>query len=190
MDWLVQLDERCFLAINSHGGAALDILFVAISQLGQGIALAALVLGPMALLDRRRLRAHLLPIVLSVGIGAIAVEGAKWAVDRDRPARHFSSRDHGGARARMPAAALYRRSFPSGHAQAAAGAATYVALLYPALTLPAAALALLICLSRVYLGVHFPLDVLAGAAVGVGFSVAGFMLRARSSPRPEDLGRG
>jgi undecaprenyl-diphosphatase len=185
MDWLLQLDERLFLAVNSRGTSALDILFILITQLGRGIALAALVLGPMALLDRKRLRAHLVPLVLSVGIGALAVEGTKWAVDRDRPARHFASSAHGAARVRMPAAQLYRRSFPSGHAQSAVGAATYVALLYPALALPAAALALLVCLSRVYLGVHFPLDVLAGALVGVGFSVLGFVVQARRRRRTE-----
>ena len=58
-------------------------------------------------------------------------------------------------------------SFPSGHAATAFAAAGVVAIRYPALRVPLLALAALIALSRVYLGVHYPLDVLAGAALGL-----------------------
>jgi undecaprenyl-diphosphatase len=80
----------------------------------------------------------------------------------------------------MPVASLYERSFPSGHAQAAFGTATYVSLVYPRLAVPAAVVAVLIGVSRIYLGVHFPIDVLAGALLGIGFSVCGFLLRRRA----------
>jgi undecaprenyl-diphosphatase len=65
-------------------------------------------------------------------------------------------------------------SMPSGHATTAAAAATAVAFLYPELRLPAVVLAALICLSRVYLGVHFVSDVVVGALLGaaIGASVA------------------
>jgi undecaprenyl-diphosphatase len=178
MQPLVHLDERVFLAINGRGGPALDTFFVIVTNLGRGVSLALLVLGAMALFDRRRLRLHVVAMVLSVGIGALAVEGVKWVVDRDRPGRHFAAAgDHGGVAVRMPAAKLLRRSFPSGHAQSAFGAATYVALLYPVLAVPVLVVAALIGVSRIYLGLHFPLDVLVGALCGVAFSVVGFRLR-------------
>ena len=65
-------------------------------------------------------------------------------------------------------------SFPSGHAMTAFAVAAAVALLAPRLRWPVLGLATLIGFSRVYLGVHFWLDVLAGAALGVaiGLSVA------------------
>ncbi len=65
-------------------------------------------------------------------------------------------------------------SFPSGHAMTAFAAAGAVAVLAPRLRWPVLALAALIGFSRVYLGVHFWLDVLAGAALGlvVGVGVA------------------
>ena len=57
-------------------------------------------------------------------------------------------------------------SFPSGHAMTAFAVAGAVALLAPRLRWPVLALASVIAFSRVYLGVHFWLDVLAGAVLG------------------------
>ena len=57
-------------------------------------------------------------------------------------------------------------SFPSGHAMSAFAVATAIAVLSPRLRLPMVAVADLIAFSRVYLGVHFLLDVLVGARSG------------------------
>ena len=77
-------------------------------------------------------------------------------------------------------------SFPSGHAMTAFAVAGAVALLAPRLRAPVLALAALIAVSRVYLGVHFWIDVLAGAALGlaVGLCVA-WPLRASGGRRPD-----
>lgn len=58
-------------------------------------------------------------------------------------------------------------SFPSGHAASAAAFATGVAMEMPVLALPVGALAAGVIASRVVTGVHYPSDVLAGAALGV-----------------------
>ncbi|MEU3829975.1 phosphatase PAP2 family protein [Streptomyces sp. SID486] len=65
-------------------------------------------------------------------------------------------------------------SFPSGHAASAAAFATGVALESPAWGAAVAPVAASVAASRVYTGVHFPSDVLAGAALGVG---AAFLVR-------------
>jgi undecaprenyl-diphosphatase len=62
-------------------------------------------------------------------------------------------------------------SFPSGHAMTAFAVAGAIALLAPRLRWPVLGLAALIGFSRVYLGVHFWLDVLAGAALGMTIGV-------------------
>jgi undecaprenyl-diphosphatase len=67
-------------------------------------------------------------------------------------------------------------SFPSGHTLHAVMAAVVVAHLLPVLTAGFTALAALIGLSRVVLGVHFPSDVAAGAALGTVFAVVAAML--------------
>ncbi|WP_333764064.1 bifunctional phosphatase PAP2/diacylglycerol kinase family protein [Streptomyces sp. IBSBF 2390] len=65
-------------------------------------------------------------------------------------------------------------SFPSGHAASAAAFATGVALESPSWGAVVAPVAFSVAASRVYTGVHFPSDVLAGAALGVG---AAFLVR-------------
>jgi membrane-associated phospholipid phosphatase len=62
-------------------------------------------------------------------------------------------------------------SFPSGHAMSAFAVAGAIAVLSPRLRWPVLAVAAVIAFSRVYLGVHFWLDVLAGAGLGMTIGV-------------------
>ncbi|MEU9455014.1 phosphatase PAP2 family protein [Streptomyces sp. NPDC048277] len=78
-------------------------------------------------------------------------------------------------------------SFPSGHAASAAAFVTGVALESPAWGAVVAPVAFSVAMSRVYTGVHFPSDVLAGAALGAGVAFAVRELvptRAQTGPPP------
>jgi len=72
-------------------------------------------------------------------------------------------------------------AFPSGHASVSFACATVIAWASPRLALPAYVLAAAIAFSRVYVGVHWPLDVLGGAALGT--LVATALLRLARDPR-------
>ena len=64
-------------------------------------------------------------------------------------------------------------SFPSGHTAASFAVATVLVMRAPKkLSIPAAVLAVIISLSRLYVGVHYPTDVLGGVFIGILCGVA------------------
>jgi membrane-associated phospholipid phosphatase len=73
-------------------------------------------------------------------------------------------------------------SFPSGHASTAFAAATVIALFHPRLRIPVLAIAALVAASRVYLGVHFTVDVLVGAGLGAALGAALVVAARRFEP--------
>ena len=66
-------------------------------------------------------------------------------------------------------------SFPSAHATSSLAAATAMGRVAPAARLPLYSLAALVCVTRPYLGMHYPSDVLGGVALGLvlGWAVPG-----------------
>jgi membrane-associated phospholipid phosphatase len=98
--------------------------------------------------------------VLGAATGPAAVlinYGVKVTIGRERPLIE----DHPPL-ARAPS----KLSFPSAHATSSFAAATAFGRVEPRTRLPLYALALGICVSRPYLGMHYPSDVLAGVVVG------------------------
>jgi membrane-associated phospholipid phosphatase len=82
-------------------------------------------------------------------------------------------------------------SFPSGHAMSAFATAAAVAVLAPRLRVPVLALAAVIAFSRVYLGVHFWIDILVGAALGAAIgTLVAIALRGAVSKRQAGAGSG
>jgi undecaprenyl-diphosphatase len=100
----------------------------------------------------------------------------KPLVDRSRPPQAIGL----DALVGVPGSA----SFPSGHAMTAFATAGAVAVLAPRLRWPMVAVAAVIAFSRVYLGVHFWLDVLVGSALGLAVALlASAGLRSVVRPR-------
>ena len=113
-------------------------------------------------------------------IADLTAYGLRVAIDRDRPPLRFPE-PH--ALVGVP----NNPSFPSGHSATSFACAALLAWLTPLPKVPLFALAALIASSRVYNGVHYPLDVVAGAALGLAVATALRLLagaRRRSAPAP------
>lgn len=67
-------------------------------------------------------------------------------------------------------------SFPSGHTAALFAAATALVMYYKVKGLPALGVALLVAISRIYLCMHYPSDVLGGIVIGSACGVAGYFI--------------
>ena len=81
-------------------------------------------------------------------------------------------------------------SFPSGHAALAFAAAAYIGLRtkHTAILAMAVVLAMLVAFSRVYVGHHYPSDILAGAILGSTVGAAGYgLMRTHGKTIPEQM---
>lgn len=76
-------------------------------------------------------------------------------------------------------------SFPSGHTLTSVTAATILAMTNKRFGLCALPLAGLISFSRMYLFVHYPSDIAAATAMGIGFGTAAFKLGDKLLPNPK-----
>lgn len=142
-------------------------VFCAVSRLGDGVFWYAMLLGILLVEGREGVFPclHMLAAGLA-GTGAYKL--LKTSASRPRPFEVNQAIALG-----MPP--LDRFSFPSGHTLHAV-AFTLVALAYyPALIWLLLPFTLLVAVSRVVLGLHYPSDVLAGATIGAAIAGISFM---------------
>jgi membrane-associated phospholipid phosphatase len=83
----------------------------------------------------------------------------------------------------------HSHSFPSGHTATATAAAIVLSALVPKGAPAFAALAAAIAYSRLYVGVHFPLDIVGGAAIGAATALLLLAAVRRRSTRRRLRGR-
>ncbi len=129
--------------------------------LGVGIPVGVFVAG--LLTKDAKLERSSLEIVTAVAVELILSESMKYSFNRLRPGEKYPNEI-------FPYHPIHGKSFPSGHSSLSFATAASIAIQYPKwyIVVPAYAWAASVGYSRVYLGVHYPSDVLAGAAVGIG----------------------
>jgi undecaprenyl-diphosphatase len=142
------------------------LLWTSLTHVG-GIAASVSIAAVPLVLGEGRLRAAAVQAALTLVVTIVLVQVVKRRVVRARP--------HEEARTRPHVVVPDRFSFPSGHAAATMSLAFIHATAFPSLSLPLLALAVLVGLSRVRLGVHFPGDVLVGQLIAI---VTGIAVRA------------
>lgn len=165
-----RIDAWTFLLFNLRGSRPvwLDRVMSGFTQLGNGIT--ALGIAVVFFLAGNRLVAY--QLVLGTVTLWLVVELLKFAVHRSRPFLRL-------AEARIVGSRAIGRSFPSGHTSQIFFMATMIVQhfhlsVWVALLLYA--VAFLVGITRMYVGAHYPRDVLAGAILGSAWGLFGAII--------------
>jgi undecaprenyl-diphosphatase len=181
------LDRRLLLALRSPGDPSdplgprwLEESMRDITALGGFTFLTIVTIVATLLLVFHERRRQALIFAATVILAYASSEVLKALYDRDRPALVA----HGSI--------VYSQSFPSGHSTAAAATFLTLATVLASIEAKRRTKALIYGLavtgviavgfSRVYLGVHWPTDVLAGWALGASWALAAWIVLAFSRP--------
>jgi undecaprenyl-diphosphatase len=153
--WCLRLNRGCNVLLVRE-------LFSTVSRLGDGIFWYTLIL----LLPIVYGEAGLMPALRMALVGFTGVASYKYLktrLVRERPYISVAGIVAGTK-------ALDRYSFPSGHTLHAVSFTVLATMSFPELALLLFPFATLVAASRVVLGLHYPSDVLAGAAMGAGLA--------------------
>ena len=136
--------------------------FSTVSRLGDGGFWAAMAML-LVILQGRQALLPVLQMAITGAAGVYLYKRMKNRLVRERPFINHSEILCGTA-------PLDRYSFPSGHTLHATCFAILLSQFEPALTPVTSVFALLVAASRVILGLHYPSDVVVGAAMGVALA--------------------
>jgi membrane-associated phospholipid phosphatase len=165
-----RLDNWVFLSFNLRGPRPiwLDRIMLGFTQIGSGFAVLGIALV-LILASNRPLSYELMLGTLTLWL---VVELVKFVIHRPRPFIGLTQARIVGYRARG-------RSFPSGHTSQTFFMATLMVQHFHASVWVAILLytiALLVGVTRMYVGAHYPRDVVAGAILGTAWGLVGVVV--------------
>ena len=156
-------DEVFHRVFRRRGGGALRALMLLASRSADGPVLVVVLVGCLLAGGEQRMVAA--EAALAFALELSVQQLLKHAFKRSRPCERLSGVAH-----LIPPPDRY--SFPSGHTAAAFLTAALLGSVAPLLALPLFGWAFCVAYSRVYAGVHYPADVLAGILLGLGAAFA------------------
>jgi undecaprenyl-diphosphatase len=169
IDKVVALDSAIFFSINSIRNPLLDVFFTIITYAGSSVFWILLIIL-LWLKGRNKISLRLIYVFI---LDTISLYALKWFFMRPRPFESFSKLEF------LSPEIDVGPSFPSGHSQRAFPGATVLSK-YKKFRILLFILAFLVALSRVYLGMHYPIDTIIGAINGVILGLIVSMLPTKS----------
>lgn len=164
LNCLQQIDITVFYFINhALSNGAFDVFFSTITNVRNWIPVYIIFALLLIIKGGKKGRIGLAMVLILVAVtDQVGYKLLKEHVCRPRPFDALSN-------VLLPHGKAGGFSFPSNHALNNFGVATFFSMLYRQYRYPLFITASLIAFSRVYLGVHYPSDILGGAALGIFF---------------------
>lgn len=156
---VLALDNEMFLFVNSFSNPYLDTFFIIVTYAGSSIFWLLLIV--IFWTKNRKVSLYLL---IAFIVDTLSQFTLKTFFARSRPYEVFSGK-------LLAFDTELGASFPSGHTQRAFSGAIILGSFYKKYRIPLLALGVLVAISRVYIGLHYPLDTLVGAINGLIFGM-------------------
>ena len=158
---------------NNWANPINDIIFAALTLLASDYVIIPIVGIIIYIFDRNNFKSNFILLLSSLLIGGILIHILKELVDRPRPLSDMAELiKEGKVHINVIFEPLNIVSFPSGHSQTVFTAATVLGYTYRKYIYVFFLIAFLSGISRIYVGAHYPLDVLAGGIIGAAVSMA------------------
>ncbi len=160
----IDLLKKINSSYTSKGGSVFTFVTNSVDYGGIGLPIGLFATGIIR--KDKVLTMNSYELITSTIIGSVLTTTMKFSFDRTRPFVTYPNDITKYTKAGS-------KSFPSGHTSMAFATATSISLMYPKwyIIAPSFLWASSIGYSRMYLGVHYPSDVLAGALLGAGSSI-------------------
>ncbi len=169
------LDQSLFVLINSTwSNGFFDYLLVPLTDLHKSRLFSQVAVPLLLIFWIFKQRAKVLPVLLGAVICIALVDNFTYRILKPTFKKERPPAIEKEITLRTDRYAGY--SFPSNHAANNFAGATFLSYCYPALSPLFYAVASLVAYSRVYVGVHYPSDVLAGALLGLIFGLLFFKI--------------
>ena len=166
LEKIVRFDNAAVVYIHTRlRSKMMDYFFIGATYLGSDVFAVGVILG-LLLLPGSNFTAFAKNFALALVLSSVTVGVLKYFVKRKRPFEVILELE-------SLKIGIDQFSFPSGHTTAAFALAATIAFLTPNpfISTVFVVLAAIVAMSRVYLGVHYPSDVTAGALIGTLYAV-------------------
>lgn len=159
INYIKKIDKKVINHVSAWQKPFLSRFLMPFTKLGS-LGIIWLLLSIPMLVNENSRKVGIKVVLMVLITGVVGEVFIKHMAKRKRPSRYIEDQD-------MLIRKPITYSFPSGHTSSSVASAMVISYSYKFLMVPVCVLAFLVSFSRLYFKVHYPSDILAGAALGV-----------------------